>query len=134
MSKLNSKIPVELLQKQEQQRQTTVNIVLHAISELKEEGHKIRIKDLIDYTNLSRSVFSKKHIRAVLIRQGIVTEKDRESTQIGSNQSSKERLKQKLTEKDLRIHQLTAENASLKNECEVLRGKLFLLMQRQSLE
>lgn len=131
---MNSKIPKELAQKQEHQRQSTINIVLRAISELKAEGHIIRIKDLMDYTGLSRSVFSKKHIRAILIGQGVVSQKDCDSARVHPKQSGESRFRQKLTKKDLRIRELMAENASLKSECELLRGKLFLLMQRQSLE
>jgi len=131
---LNSKVPKELQAKQEQQRQTTINTVLRAVSDLRAEGHQLTIKNLMEYTGLSRSVFAKKHIRAVLVRQGIVAEKIEGSEQRSSKSSGKQRVKQKLAEKDRQILRLTEENAALKSECELLRGRLFLLMQRQSLE
>lgn len=131
---MNRKIPKELTQKQEHQRQATVNTVLHAVSELKAEGHIIRIKDLMEHTGLSRSVFSKNHIRSVLISQGIVPEKECKPECNKQEQSGDRRLKQRLAEKEQRICRLSDENASLKSECELLRGRLFLLMQRQSFE
>lgn len=131
---MNNKVPKELQAKQEQQRQTTLNTVLRAVSDLRAEGHQLTIKNLMEYTGLSRSVFAKKHIRAVLVRQGIVAAKIESSEQRPSKPSAKQRVKQKLAEKDRQILRLTEENAALKSECELLRGKLFLLMQRQSLE
>lgn len=131
---MNNKVPKELQAKQEQQRQITINTVLRAISELKSEGHQLTIKNLMEYTGLSRSVFAKKHIRAVLVSQGIVAEKIETSEQRPSKPSAKQQVKQKLAEKDRQILRLTEESAALKSECELLRGKLFLLMQHKSLE
>jgi len=131
---MNSKVPKELIARQEHQRQTTVNIVLRAISELRAEGHRLTIKNLMDYTGLSRSVFGKKHIRAVLVGQGIVAAKACETEGTPPKLTAQQRMKQKLEEKDQQIRRLTEENTALKSECEMLRGKLFLLMQRQSLE
>jgi hypothetical protein len=131
---MNNKVPKELIARQERQRQTTVNTVLRVISELKAEGHRLTIKNLMDYTGLSRSVFSKKHIRAVLVSQGIVAAEACGAESAPPKSSANQRMKRKLEEKDQQIRRLTEENAALKSECELLRGKLFLLMQRQSLE
>lgn len=131
---MNNKVPKELQARQEQQRQTTINTVLRAVSELKAEGYQLTIKNLMEYTGLSRSVFAKKHIRAVLVSQGIVATKSQDSAQMLPKPSDKQRMKQKLAEKDRQILRLTEENAALKSECELLRGRLFLLMQRRSLE
>ena len=49
-----SKLSKNLLDRQELQRQKTINIVLRAIAELKAEHYNIKIKDLLDYTELSR--------------------------------------------------------------------------------
>lgn len=43
-------------------------------------------------------------------------------------------LKEKLAKKDEYIKKLTEENTALKQECELIRGRLFLLMQRHSME
>lgn len=131
---MNNKVPKELQARQEQQRQSTINTVLRAVSELRAEGYQLTIKNLMEYTGLSRSVFAKKHIRAVLVSQGIVATKAQDSAQMPSKPSDKQRMKQKLAEKDRQILRLTEENAALKSECELLRGRLFLLMQRRSLE
>ena len=132
--KMNNKVPKELQARQEQQRQTTINTVLRAVSGLGAEGYQLTIKNLMEYTGLSRSVFAKKHIRAVLVSQGIGATKAQDSAQMPFKPSDKQRMKQKFAEKDRQILRLTEENAALKSECELLRGRLFLLMQRRSLE
>lgn len=133
---MNNKIPGEFLKKHEQQRQETINTVLRAIEGLKAEGFDIKIKDLMEYTGLSRSVFGKSHIRKVLKDKGIVIPKvDAAVDDKPSGKLSKEqKLKLKLKEKDEQIKRLSAENIALKSECEILRGRLFLLMQRSSME
>ena len=131
---MNNKIPKELIARQDHQRQTTINTVLRAITDLQAEGHKLTIKNLMDYTGLSRSVFGKKHIRTVLVNQGIVAEKECEVPHVLPEVTAKQRMKRKLEEKDRQIRRLSDENTALKKECELLRGRLFLLMQRQSLE
>lgn len=133
---MSKKISSGLMEKQETARRQTVNTVLRAISELKAEGYSIKIKDLMERTGLSRSVFAKPHIRAVLIEQSIIASKpcNSESGHKPQKPSREQRLKLIIAEKDLRIRGLTEENATLKGECELLRGRLFLLMQRHSLE
>lgn len=71
-----SKLSKNLLDRQEMQRQKTINIVLRAVADLKAEGYSIKIKDLLDYTGLSRSVFSKPHIRSILEVSGIAKGKN----------------------------------------------------------
>lgn len=131
---MNNKVPKELQAKQEQQRQTTINTVSRAVSDLRAEGHQLTIKNLMEYTGLSRSVFAKKHIRDVLVSQGIVTAKVGGFSQIKNKASYEYPLKQKLEKKEQQIFRLREENAALKNECELLRGRLYLLMLSQSSE
>ncbi len=130
-----SKQPKQLLEKQEMQRQKTVNLIIRAISELKAEGYSIKIRDLMDVTGLSRSVFSKPHVREILQNNGIGYAKTNMQIQTSAKPQSKKQsqianLKERLAQKDVYISNLTAENAALKSECELLRGRLFLLMQR----
>lgn len=132
-----NKLSTNLLDRQEMQRQKTINLVLRAIAELKAERYSIKIKDLLDYTGLSRSVFSKPHIRSILADSGIVKGKDdmpsnREKPTNRATQITN--LKQKILQKEEYILKLTSENEALNNECTILRGRLFLLMQRQSIE
>lgn len=131
------KIPEQLVAKQETQRQRTTNLVLRAIHDLKNEGYGIKIKDLMEFTGLSRSVFAKPHIRKLLTDNGIRYAKAESSVPVptvSQKQSQIANLKEKLAQKDEYIAKLTDENQGLKNECELLRGKLFLLMQRQSMK
>lgn len=130
-----SKQPKQLLQKQEMQRQKTVNLIIRAISELKVEGYSIKITDLMEVTGLSRSVFSKPHVRDILQNYGIGYAKANMQIQTPAKLQSKKQsqitnLKERLAQKDAYISNLLAENAALKSECELLRGRLFLLMQR----
>ncbi|MFQ9702089.1 MAG: DUF6262 family protein [Enterocloster clostridioformis] len=59
-------VPTKLLEYQDQVRMETEQKVRCAIEELKAEGYTVRIKDLVEYTGLSRSVFAKPHIRKLL--------------------------------------------------------------------
>lgn len=130
---MNDKVPQALKDKQEMVRQNTVNMVLKAIRELQEQGYAIKIKDLMDYTGLSRSTFGKPHVRELLVRCGIVEAK---VVLVGDAKASEPpsaaiRLRAELKQKDGRIATLRTENIKLKQECEFLRGRLFLLMQKE---
>jgi hypothetical protein len=65
------KVPEQLMAKQETQRQKTINLVLRAIHDLKNEGYNIKVKDLMEATGLCRSVFAKPYIRKLLTDDGI---------------------------------------------------------------
>lgn len=129
---MNDKIPQALINKQELTRQKTINVVIKAIHELQNQGYVVKIKDLMEYTGFSRSTFGKSHVREVLERYEVVKKKE----VVDKNKKSKvlltteERLRMTLRCKGERINKLVAENLELKQECELLRGKLFLLMQR----
>ena len=108
---------------------------MRAIESLKAEGFDIRIKDLVEYTGLSRSVFGKPHIRKVLMDKGIVASMaDVVDDKLSGKLSKEQKLRLKLKEKDEQIKRISTENIDLKSECELLRGRLFLLMQRHSME
>jgi hypothetical protein len=133
---VNKKLPKQLSEKQENQRQQTSNAVLHAIADLRALGEPLRIKALMEATGLSRSVFAKAHIRAVLAEQGVIeppaTVADSGAPAKDAILSAEKRLREKLKKKEAAIAALTAENAELRRECELLRGRLFLLMQREN--
>ncbi|MBN2794646.1 MAG: hypothetical protein JXR88_04515 [Clostridia bacterium] len=125
-----NKLPRVIEEKQALQRQETVNKVLRAITDMTNEGANIRIKDLIEYTGLSRSTFAKQHVRDILINKGIVDSK-KERSKIKTNKPTRiSNLMKKAEEREAYIKKLETENAAYKNECELLRGRLFLLMQR----
>ena len=132
---VNNKIPKELADWQELQRQKTINNILRAIAEMRSQGYCFKIKSLIDFTGLSRSVFAKEHIRKILHENGIgfakpkCDEKPKESVK----KSPAKILKDKLAKKDQYITNLISQNVALKKECELLRGKIFLLMQRENM-
>ena len=124
----NKGLPKQLTEKQELLRQQSINKVLRAIGELNAEGRSVTITALVEFTGLSRSVFSKEHIRELLVDygySGIKTQERKKSTK-------KEKLADIVAEKDRKIQELRAEKEELERECELLRGRIFFLMQGEA--
>lgn len=124
------KLPKGLTEKQELQRQETINKVLRACADIKSEGGKVTISALVEYTGLSRSTFSKPHIRELLAEHeyaagdvAVATSKRKKAKQTGI-----------IAEKDRQIAELRSKNAELEQECELLRGRLFLAIQSKLIE
>jgi len=128
---MNDKIPRALKEKQELTRQQTINSVIKAIHELLDQGYVIKIKSLMEYTGLSRSTFGKSHVREVLERYDVVEKKiETEAEDVMVTESIEKRLRIKIECKDRSIKKLIRENKELKQECELLRGRLYISMQR----
>lgn len=83
------------------------------------------ISTLMEFTGLSRSVFSKPHIRELLVNYGY-SQKDADSSAKGKKKTKKS------SDKDKTIAELRARNAELEKECELLRGRLFLMMEKEA--
>lgn len=66
MLKDNKGIPEKLQQKQEAKRKETMELVQNAIDELKAEGCKVTMNELVKRTGLARATLSKTHIQGVL--------------------------------------------------------------------
>ena len=126
------KLPQSLLEKQELKRKATVTAVTDAIIELESQGYNTRIKDIMFVTGLSRSVFSKPHIRRVLIEFGIVNPK--EHSCIHKNNIKPRNYEAMLAEKDGYIDRLLFQNERLCQEIEALRGEIHIMMYRTSIE
>ena len=139
-------IPEGLKKKQENQKQKTSKLVQKAIDDLKAEGFQISIKSIVERTGLSRSVFNKPHIMETLKNNGIgvfskpLNIEDRTKTD-GKDSfnwekeyykiSAKfERIQQNNNDKDITILKLRNELVEKKDECEILRGKLHVIMQK----
>ena len=121
------RLPEGLAVKQELQRQETINKVLRAAADIKNEGKKVTISSLMEYTGLSRSTFAKPHIRELLVGYGYATAN-------GAVRSPKRAIvghTEIISEKDSQIKELKAKNVELERECELLRGRILLLMQRE---
>lgn len=121
------KLPKGLAEKQEFQRKETVNKVLRAVDDIHNEGRKVTISALVEFTGLSRSTFSKSHIRELLVEYGYAL-CDNTTTLVKSKKSNPSVV---ITEKDRLIADLRVKNTELERECELLRGRLFLAMQRK---
>ena len=122
------KFPQSLAEKQERTRNNTIEMVTNAIVELEAQGYSIKIRDIIEVTGLSRSVFAKPHIRKVLVEYGISKPAWVESPPVSKSKSRD--IATLLAEKDGYIQRLLAENEQMKYEIELLRGKIHLLMHK----
>ena len=129
---MKKKLPESLLNRQESERAATISAVTDAIIELESQGYKIRIKDLMFVTNLSRSVFAKPHIRRVLVEYGIIEPSSIETST--ENRKARCGADTILAEKDGYIDRLLFENEQLRRECEILRGQIHLLTYKKSIE
>ena len=127
------KLPDKLAEIQEQRRMTTSKTVTDAIISLQAQGYDIKIKDLIFVTGLSRSVFAKPHVRRILIKYGVVEPRKSAIGDVYGRNDKASKHKALLSEKDSYIARLLIENERLKQECEILRGKIFLLMHKNSI-
>ena len=132
-----------LRKKQDKIRQNTVTIVNKAINELRNEGYLISIKLLVERTGLSRSVFRKEHIRQILkdCKIGMYAERKtlfhntdqpyvhmkniRKELERANNKI--ERLQVELNDKKILISDLKSSLEEKNNECELLRGEIFML-------
>lgn len=130
---MDKKLPNALAEKQERQRQETANKVLHAFIELQAQGCRLSISNLMDFTGLSRSVFSKPHVRAVMAEFGYPPLKGAAESATNSPvpaQTKEQKLRAELRKRNERIRLLREENATLKEECALLRGQIFLLQMK----
>lgn len=123
--KNKNNLPMNLQKQQEFKKQESINKVLRAINDMKNEGRKVTISALMEFTGLSRSTFSKPHIRELIADYGYA--------QKGTGSGSKgEKKTKKSSDKDKTIAELRARNAELEQECELLRGRLFLMMEKDN--
>lgn len=123
-------LPKNLLDKQESERTKTISVIEKAIIELQSQGYDIKIKDIIEVTGLSRSLFAKPHVRKILIEYGVVQISDEQAKD--TNIKVESNLKLKLAEKEGYIQRLLFENEQLKYEIEGLRGELHLMMHKDN--
>lgn len=131
---MDKKLPNALAEKQERQRQETANKVLHAFIELQAQGCRLSISNLMDFTGLSRSVFSKPHVRAVMAEFGYPPLKETAAESAANSpspaQTKEQKLRTELRKRNESIRILREKNAALKEECELLRGQIFLLQMK----
>lgn len=122
------KLPDGLAKRQELQRQKTINKVLRAMADIKAEGRKVTISALVEFSGLSRSTFAKVHIRELLMEHGYI-QSDSITIPPECNKTNRTAV---ISEKDRLIAELRVKNAELERECELLRGRLFMIMNNKS--
>jgi hypothetical protein len=129
---MKRKLPQSLLEKQESERAATAAAITDAAIMLQSQGCNIRIKDLMDITGFSRSVFAKPHIRRVLVEYGAIVPKDVTPSNVAGK--ARRDVETILAEKDGYIDRLLFEIQELQKECEILRGRIHLLTHKKSLK
>ncbi len=94
------------------------------MADIKDEGKIVTIAILVEYTGLSRSTFAKLNIRELFAEHGYAL--------IGGTNFKVCRKKSNKTvsDKDKIIAGLKAKNAVYEQECELLRSKVFLMIQK----
>ena len=139
-------IPDALKERQSKTRQKTVTEVNKAINELRNEGYLISLKLLVERTCLSRSVFRKEHIRQILKenkvgmyaeRKTVSNNTDQSTVQFKSiqkqlekNNNKIEKLLTELSSKQLQINNFQKSLSEKNDECELLRGEIFMLYKK----
>lgn len=126
--KERKKLPTALAEKQELQRQETINKVLRACADIKSEGGKATVSAMVEHTGLARSTFAKPHIRELLAEHGYASG-DVVATKAKHKKDTQSEV---VAEKDRQLAELRVKNAELEQECELLRGRLFLLMEKSN--
>lgn len=96
--------PIELQKQQELKKQESINKVLRAIADMDNEGRKVTISALMEFTGLSRSTLFKPHIWMLLVEYGYFQKGT------GGNCKSKKKTK-KSSDEDKTIAELRARNA-----------------------
>lgn len=130
------KISDSLRSLQQEQREKTMYAVKTAVQELWAEDYPISIKLLCERTGLSRSVFSKPHVRYLLADLKAANRSPKIISD-GVSDAKYEKLLLQLEKSKRREDELKSANIrlrddvqSLRSECELLRGELHTLMQQ----
>lgn len=121
------KLPDKLIEQQNIQKEQTISKVKTAIDELKKECIAISVSRISERSGLSRSVLSKPHVKEVL--KQYCTETKHNSRTFEYTDKKAGQLQKSCNDKDDVIKKLQNKLACKTTECELLRGKLHILMQ-----
>lgn len=130
-------IPNSLAEKHEKQREKTKELVQQAILNLKDEGRTVNMKNLVEYTGLSRSTFSKPHVDEVLrlnrvckyeIKNEVLAKTNKTSHELKIDiqllESKVEKLTKKIKELEIEKNSLKLKHYEEKDRNEKLLGEI----------
>jgi len=133
-------IPNSLRISQQRQREQTISVVNTAIRELYAEGYPITINRLCERTGLSRSVFSKPHVKSVVDEAKLASSSIKTIPE-GTLEIRYDKLllqleNSKRRETDLKVANVKLRETvlELRSECELLRGELHTLMRQYKIQ
>ena len=125
-------VPDALIKLRQKQKNETITIVNTAIREIQDEGFNITVKGLVERTGFSRSLFSKPHIKALIPKCDLIKIQQCNALDINRVNELEENLQkaqEAMAHKDTQILKLKSEILEKTEECEILRGKLHIIMQ-----
>lgn len=117
--------PEQLQEQQEAKRKETVNLVQNAINELKVEGCKVTMNELVERTGLARSTLSKKHVQEVLKNNKVCKFEKVKVSEIAPK--SKSDFELALQDAMVKLNTMSLENEQLKNRNNALRVENYEL-------
>lgn len=137
---MKRELPNTLKERQNKQRNQSIELVKEAIRELKEEGHRVTIKLLVERTGLSRATLSKPHIEKVLKDSAVCKFERRirvsssDTVDISELELEISKLKRQLEKSQEEVkkmknrnNELKVENNNLKEKNKKLLGELQLI-------
>lgn len=137
---MKRELPNALKERQNKQKNESIELVKEAIKELREEGQRVTIKLLVERTGLSRATLSKQHIEEVLKQSAVckferrVYVRSSDEVDISELELEVSKLKIQLEKSQEafkkiknRNNELKVENNNLKETNKKLRGELQLI-------
>lgn len=126
-------VPDALIKLRQKQKDDTIVIVNAVIKELQDEGFNITVKNLVERTGFSRSLFSKPHIKALIPTCDVVKIQQCNALdikQITELEGKLHKAQETIAHKETQISKLRNELTLKNEECEILRGNLHIIMQK----
>ncbi len=143
------KLPENLINKQNQAKQETLDKIQNAIDEIKAEGALVTTKKLIERTGLARSTFSKSHVKELLKENRVCKFKDRQvivedkygakAIETLENELDKAyrkitKLTQELEKEKSKVNKLKFDYNELNENHQLLLGKWHVLLKKAKIK
>lgn len=113
-------LPEKLLEQQAKKRKLTANTVQKAIDELKAEGCKVTMSNLVERTGFARATLSKPHVEEVLKNNRVCKY---ERIRVKKDNLKKDRADFELEIEELKkkLNDISIENMEMKNKMNALK-------------
>ena len=119
------KLPKGIVDRQQEQRNRSRELVQDAITELKAEGRKVTMKGIQEITGFARSTLSKPHIDDILKINKVCKYEIKNELVPSNNNKTLHDLKLEIQALEKAINRLIKENNDLRNKNNSLQVELF---------